>query len=113
MELNLHLTVRARALLVGLLCGLAGVAVDVDHIYEHFTQIGLEPVFIIPGFFDGRGFTDPGRPLHSLIFYSCCVAIPCLGGLLFHHSLSTFVKIKTENLILWTRQRIMPQIIEE
>lgn len=86
---RLHRRLRARALLAGLLCGLAGVAVDVDHLYELFTDITPGPVFVIPGIFDGHHFSEPGRPLHALILYCCCGVIAYLGGLLLQHLLAT------------------------
>jgi uncharacterized membrane protein YcfT len=89
------------------------MAVDLDHLYEFFTGIKLEPFFLIPGFFGSKVFSNPGRPIHALVFDLCCIAIPCLGGLLLRHSVSAFVKKTAKNLILWAQQRIEPRSTEE
>jgi hypothetical protein len=84
---RVHLSVRSRALLTGVLCGLAGMAVDVDHLPEYFLHIQIRALFVIPRFFDGPRFTVEYRPLHSVIFYISCAAVALIGGLLLRNSL--------------------------
>ena len=64
---------RSRAFLVGLLCGLAGILPDIDHIPECIT--GIEYKALIPSW--------PSleyRPLHFVFLLIACAGIAYCGG---------------------------------
>jgi hypothetical protein len=63
------------ALRAGILCGFAGMAVDVDHIPYYFFHAN------IPVLFNTFDF-GTGRFLHPALFYLACGVIACTGGLL-------------------------------
>ena len=112
MGIDLRRYVRTRALLVGILCGFAGVAVDLDHIPKYIFQIPLPTIYIHLWPFDAAKF-GPYRPLHPGILIISSCAFACIGGLLVQHSVMPVVKSKIKNLILWAQQRIVLQIVEE
>ena len=68
-----HTLLRNRPLLIGLLCGLAGVLPDVDHIPEFIT--GKQYWAVIPSW-----PALEGRPLHFVFLLIACAGIACSGG---------------------------------
>jgi hypothetical protein len=70
-----HSLLRNRPLLIGLLCGLAGILPDVDHIPEYIT--GGQYWAVIPSW-----PTLEDRPLHFVFLLIACAGIACSGGYL-------------------------------
>ena len=87
----LHNNVLIRALCVGLLCGFAGMVIDVDHIPYYIFHIVVQPLVVIPGLFDQTSFAN-GRPLHPLVLYISGSTLACTGGLLLQHSVRIAAK---------------------
>ena len=70
-----HTLLRNRPLLIGLLCGLAGILPDIDHIPEYIT--GKTYWAVIPSW-----PALEGRPLHFVFLLIACAGIACSGGYL-------------------------------
>ncbi len=108
MEFNWHLGVRAKALITGIVGGLAGVMVDVDHIPQYLFNIKLHPVFLIQGFFDGPMFSGIGRPIHPLVLYISLAAFVCIVGLLMQYSVRSAAKSVAKSVVTTVQRAFGP-----
>ena len=108
MGFELHLGVRAKALITGIICGFAGVAVDIDHIPGYIFNMSLRPVFMIQGFFDGPMFSGIGRPIHPLVLYICLAAFVCITGLLLQYSVRSTARSVAKSVVTTVQNVISP-----
>ncbi len=79
-----------RPLLAGMLCGLAGMVVDLDHLP---TVLGLK--LVPPLNFLGL---ESERYLHSVVFAVGCIGIACAGGLLCAAFLAEWLETRRKRL---------------
>ena len=98
----------AKALITGIICGLAGVLVDIDHIPGYIFNISLGPVFMIQGFFDGPMFSGIGRPIHPLVLYISLAAFACIVGLLLQYSVRSTARTVARSVVTAVRNVISP-----
>jgi hypothetical protein len=108
MQSGLYRLLSLRALCVGIVCGLAGMVVDVDHIPQYIFNVGIGPLFTIPGLFDASSFIS-GRPIHPLVLYISGVTFACTGGLLLQHS----VRVQVRKIVLVAKRAISARPVRE
>ncbi len=108
MRSGIQLGTRAKLLLIGIASGLAGVAVDIDHIPQYLFNMRLGPVFLIDGFFDGFRFSGIGRPIHALVLYLSLAAFACITVLLLQYSMRTTARSVAKSVIATVQKAISP-----
>jgi hypothetical protein len=89
MKFDLRGLVAPRLLGVGIICGLLGAAVDLDHLPRILTGKYIEPIYLIKGFFT-HGDLHQGRPLHNLILIIACFVLLLAITLLMQYSVRSF-----------------------
>ena len=99
MGFDLRLGLGAKALIIGIICGVAGVLVDIDHIPLYIFNVRIGPVFLIPGFFDGPRFAGVGRSMHALVLYLSLAAFALITGLLLQYSVRSTVKATAKSAV--------------
>ncbi len=104
---ELHLGVRAKALIVGIIGGFAGVAVDIDHIPQYLFNIVIPPFFVIQGFFD-KGIGWNGRAIHPLVLYICLVAFVCITGMLLQYSVRSTARSVAKSVVTTVQEVFSP-----
>ncbi|WP_048198247.1 hypothetical protein [Methanocella arvoryzae] len=96
----------AKALIVGIICGIAGVLVDIDHIPLYIFNMRIGPVFLIPGFFDGPRFAGVGRSLHALVLYLSLATSTVIAGLLLQYSIRSTVKATAKSAVRFIQKAV-------
>lgn len=86
---------------IGTLCGLFGVAVDLDHLPRILTGHYIQPVYLIKGFYDA-GALNQGRPLHNLDLIIACLMLACMMTLLLQYNARTMAR----NVVTTARKAI-------
>ena len=107
MGFELHLGARAKALIVGIIGGFAGVAVDIDHIPQYLFNIVIPPLFVIQGFFD-KGIGWNGRSMHPLVLYICLATFVCITGLLLQYSVRSTTRSIAKSVVTTVQNAISP-----
>jgi hypothetical protein len=105
---GIWLGTRAKALVIGIVSGFAGVAIDIDHIPEYIFNVELGPAFMINGFFDGPQFSGTGRPLHPLVLYLGITAFAFITVLLFQYSMRGTVRSAAKSISTTVQRAINP-----
>ena len=108
MRSEIRLGTRAKLLLTGIVSGLAGVAIDIDHIPEYIFNLSLQPVFLINGFFDGPMFLGTGRPFHALMLYLSLTAFACIVVLLLQYSVRSTARSVAKSVTTTVQGAINP-----
>jgi hypothetical protein len=100
MGFELHLGVRAKALIVGIIGGFAGVAIDIDHIPQYLFNMRISPIFVIQGLFDHGAYGNwTGRAIHPLVLYICLAAFICITGLLLQYSVRSTARSVAKSVV--------------
>jgi len=106
---ELHLGVRAKALIVGIIGGLAGVAIDIDHIPQYLFNMKIQPIFLIHGFFDrGGSYAWAGRAIHPLVLYICLAAFVCITGMLLQYSVRSTARSVAKSVVTTVQEVFSP-----
>lgn len=107
MVFDLHLGLRAKALITGIVCGIAGVIPDIDHIPQYLYNVRMEPIFLIHGFFDRAGtYGWSGRAIHPLLLYISLIAFTCIVGLLLQYSVRSTAKSVAKSVVTAVQKAI-------
>lgn len=111
---TINLSQRAKALLTGITCGLAGMAVDIDHIPQYLFNMKLHPIFVIQGFFDKGAYGNwTGRAIHPLVLYLCLVGFMCITWLLVQYSVVTTTRNVARSVVTTVQNAINPVPAQE
>lgn len=106
---NLQLGVRAKALITGIICGFAGVAVDIDHIPQYLFNMLIPPVFVIQGFFDsGAHGSWMGRAIHPLALYIALAGFTIIVGLLLQYSVRSTARSMARSVVTAVQKALSP-----
>lgn len=80
-----------RLLLAGIICGIAGVMLDLDHVPSRIFHMRLTPIYLIPGFYVDKLQMGWGRPFHNLILVLACLTVIGTVTLLFQYHIRRLV----------------------
>ena len=109
MGFEFQLGVRAKALITGIICGFAGVAVDIDHIPQYLFNLRIQPIYVIKGFFDAGAYGNwTGRAIHPLVLYICLAAFVCITGLLLQYSVRNTARSVAKSVVTTVQNSINP-----
>jgi hypothetical protein len=108
MRSEILLGTRAKLLLAGIVSGLAGIAVDIDHIPEYIFNLKFGPVYLISGFFDGPMFSGIGRSIHALVLYLSLTAFTCIVVLLLQYSVRNAARSVAKSVTTTVQGAINP-----
>jgi len=90
MKFSLREMISPRLLCVGVICGIAGVMVDLDHVPNKIFHMRVNPIYLINNFYTDSLQMGWGRPMHNLVLVLALMTLACTMTLLFQYNVRIF-----------------------